>query len=157
MMPIKIRCIRSVLLASAVFPLLPCSLNAMSRAAIGSLGEPYLQESGAGAPLGKLNVPAAVMARHCLTMVSPRYPSAGDGSSTAAVVIVRVVVWKSGNVTPLRAISGPQGLQDEAMNTVRQWRYKPYALDGNPLDVTTDIQVEFDPAKPGGVVTHPGH
>ena len=156
MKQIKNRCVRSLLLVSAVVPLC-CSASAMKPSGIRLSAEPYLQESGAGAPLGKLNVPPAVMARHCLTMVSPTYPPATDGSATAAVVIVRVVIWKSGTVTPLRAISGPQGLQDEAMNTVRLWRYKPYALDGDPLDVTTDIQVEFDPAKPGGVVTHPGH
>jgi hypothetical protein len=43
------------------------------------------------------------------------------------------------------------------MNTVRLWRFKPFARDGEPLDVTTDVRVEFDPAKPGGVVTHPNH
>ena len=151
------RYIRSLLLASVVFPLLPDSASAMSSSAIRSPGDAYLQESAAGAPLGKLNVPAGVMAGHCLTMVSPTYPATAGDSPTAAIVIVRVVIWKSGNVTPLRAISGPQELQDEAMNTVRLWRYKPYARDGGPLDVTTDIQVEFDPAKPGGVVTHPSH
>ena len=104
--------------------------------------------------MGKLKASPAVMAGHCLTMVSPAYPPTAGDSPTAAIVVVRVVIWKSGNVTPLRAISGPQELQDEAMNTVRLWRYKPYARDGGPLDVTTDIQVEFDPAKPGGVDTH---
>jgi TonB family protein len=157
MKQIKIRCIGSLLLASAVFPQLSYSANAMRPSAIRSPGKFYLQESGAGAPLGKLNVPPAVMSRHCLTMVSPAYPPTADNAAKAATVIVRAVIWKSGSVTPLRAISGPQGLQDEAMNAVRLWRYKPYALDGDPLDVTTDIQVEFDPAKPAGVVTHPGH
>lgn len=153
----QIRYIRSLLLASVLFPLLPGSTSALSSSSIRWPGDPYLQESAAGAPLGKLNVPAAVMAGHCLTMVSPTYPSTVGDSPTAAIVIVRVVIWKSGSVTPLRAISGPQELQDEAMNTVRLWRYKPYARDGGPLDVTTDIQVEFNPAKPGGVITHPSH
>ena len=153
----QIKCIRSLLLASVVFPLLPGSTSAMSSSAVLSLGDLYLQDSAAGAPLGKLNVSPAVMAGHCLTMVSPTYPPTVGDSPTAAIVVVRAVIWKSGNVTPLRAISGPQELQDEAMNTLRQWRYKPYARDGGPLDVTTDIQVEFDPAKPGGVVTHPSH
>jgi TonB family protein len=153
----QIRCIRSLLLASVVFPLLPGSASALRLSAIRSPGGSYLQESGAGAPLGKLNVSSAVMAGHCITMVSPTYPPTAGDSPMAAMVVVRVVIWRSGNVTPLRAISGPQGLQDEAMNAVRLWKYKPFARDGGPLDVTTDIQVEFDPAKPGGVVTHPNH
>jgi TonB family protein len=153
----QISCIRSLLLASVVFRLVPDSASAVRPSAIRSPGDPYLQEGAAGAPLGKLNVPLSIMAGHCITMVSPEYPPAAADPPTAAIVIVRVVIWKSGNVTPLRAISGPQGLQDEAMTTVRLWRYKPYARDGEPLDVTTDIQVEFNPAKPGGLVTHPNH
>jgi protein TonB len=90
-------------------------------------------------------------------MVSPHYPQNAGGLPTASAVIVRVVIWKSGSVSPMRALSGPPSLQDEAMNTVRLWRYKPFARDGEALDVTTDIRVDFDPAKPGGVVTHPNH
>ncbi len=69
----------------------------------------FLQESGAGAPLGKLNVSAEVMAGHCLTMVSPTYPRLTDDSPKATSVIVRVVIWKSGIVSPaashLRTVS----------------------------------------------------
>jgi TonB family protein len=151
----QIRCIRSLLLASVVLHLLPESASAMRPSAIRSPSELYLQDSGAGAPIGKLNVSPQVMAGRCTTMVSPTYPQVAGDSPGAASVLLRVVIWKSGSVSPLRAISGPAALQDEAMNTVRRWRYKPFARDGEPLDVTTDIRVDFDPAKPGGVVTHP--
>ena len=67
----QIRYIRSLLLASVVFQLLPGSASAINPSTIRSPGDPYLQESAAGAPLGKLNVSPAVMAGHCLTMVSP--------------------------------------------------------------------------------------
>jgi protein TonB len=90
-------------------------------------------------------------------MVSPTYPQLTDDPPKATSVIVRVVIWKSGSVSPLRAISGPSALQDEAMNTVRLWRYRPFVRDGKPVDVTTDIRVEFDPAQPGGTVSHPTH
>jgi TonB family protein len=150
----QIRCVRSLLLAIVVLPLLPDSASAMRPLAMRSPGNPYLQESGAGAPLGKLNVPPKAMAGNCITMVSPNYPQTMGDSPKAATVIVRVVIWKSGNVTPLRVISGQTAFQDEAMNTVRLWKYKPFARDGELLDVTTDIAVDFDPAKPGGVVTH---
>ena len=153
----QIRCIRSLLLASVVFPLLPHSVSAMGPSAVRPAGALYLQDSGAGAPLGKLNVSPGVMAGHCITMVSPTYPATAGDSPTASTVVVRVVIWKSGTVSPMRAISGPTSLQDEAINTVRLWKYKPFARDGEPLDVTTDILVDFDPAKPGGVVSHPSH
>ena len=105
------------------------------------------------APLGKLNVPAKLMASRCITMVSPDYPPGLDRK--AASVVVRVVIWKSGDVSPMRVISGQPSLEAEAMNAVRLWHYRPYVREGEPLDVTTDVEVDFDPRRPGGMVSHP--
>jgi periplasmic protein TonB len=80
-----------------------------------------------------------------------------ENSRTPSTVIVRVVIWKSGSVSPLQAISGQSALQAAAINAVRGWKYKPFDRDGEPVDVTTEIPVDFDPAQPGGIVTHPNH
>jgi periplasmic protein TonB len=111
----------------------------------------------AGVSQGKFNVSADVMAGHCITMVSPNYRQTAGDLLEASFVIVRVVVSKSGTVSPVRAISGPPALQAEAMNAVRLWRYKPFLREGEPLDVTTDVRVDFTPGKPGGIVSHPNH
>ena len=111
-------------------------------------------QSGTGASLGRLNVPAETMAGHCLTMVSPQYPQAG-APLKPSTVIVRVVISKSGTVAPVRVVSGEPSLETEAMNAVRLWRYKPFMRDDEPIDVNTEIRVDFDPAKRGGIVTHP--
>jgi TonB family protein len=149
--------LRGALLASIVFPLLPHSASAFRAVVIGTEGGLYLQESGVGAPLGKLNVPSKAMGSHCLTMVSPSFPQTADGDPKASTVLVRVVIWKSGSVTPMRVVSGDPALESEAMNVVRLWRYKPYSQDGGAVDVTTDIQIVFDPKVPGGTITHPTH
>ncbi len=137
--------------------LLAQQVNAMRLAAIHSAGTPYLQESGAGAPLGKLNVPGQVMEGHCTTMVSPAYPQGDEVSRRPSTVVVRVVIWKSGSVYPMRVVSGDTSLEAQAMDAVRLWHFKPFLRDGEPMDVSTDIRVDFDPQKPGGVVTHPHH
>jgi len=111
-------------------------------------------QSGTGASLGKFNVPAETMAGHCLTMVSPQYPKTEDPLK-ASTVVLRVVISKFGTVSPVRVVSGDPSLETEAMNAVRLWRYKPFMRDDEPIDVSTDIGVDFDPAKPGGLVTHP--
>jgi TonB family protein len=111
-------------------------------------------QSGTGASLGKLNVPAETMAGHCLTMVSPQYPQI-EAPLKPSTVVVRVVISKSGTVSPVRVVSGEPSLETEAMNAVRLWHYKPFMRDDEPIDVTTDVRVDFDPAKPGGLVTHP--
>jgi TonB family protein len=149
--------LRGALLASIVFSLLPHSASALQPAAVAHVSGLYVQESGAGAPLGKLNVPSKIMDGHCITMISPSFPQTADDVPKASTVLVRVVIWKSGTVTPMRVVSGDPALETEAMNVVRLWRYKPYSREGEAVDVTTDIKVDFDPAKPGGVVTHPNH
>ena len=106
---------------------------------------------------GRINVPARVMAGNCITMVSPTYPQGAGDLRENSFVIVHVAISRSGTVFPMRVVSGPSRLQTEAMDAVRQWRYKPFLREGEPLDVTTDVRVEFIPGKPGGMVSHPNH
>jgi TonB family protein len=148
--------IRRLLAAGVVLSFLPYPASAIRPSAISSAIALHLQESGTGAPLGKLNVPAEMMARQCTTMVSPSYPQSMMNDAQSYTVFVRVVIWKSGNVSPMRVISGPLSLQDEAMKAVRLWRYRPYIRDEEPLDVTTDVKVNFVPGK-SGVVSHPNN
>jgi TonB family protein len=148
---------RGLFIASTTFCVLAGQSRLMPAAAIRSAGTAYLQESGTGAPLGKLIVAPGVMEGHCITKVTPVYPQADVTSRTKATVVVRVVIWKSGDVSPMRVVSGPASLEDEAMNAVRLWHYKPFVRDGEPIDVTTEIRVNFDPGKPGGIVTHLSH
>ncbi len=115
-----------------------------------------MQESGTGAPLGKLIVSPETMAGRCITRVSPNLPQ-GTGALNSYTVVVRAVIWKSGKVTPMHAVSGEPSLQAAAMDALRLWRYKPYARNGDLVDVTTDIRVDFSPGKPGGIITHPNH
>ena len=152
-----IRCLCRLPIAIIMLSALPNQARAVRLTAIPSAGAHYLQESGAGAPVGKLNVPPEVMESHCITMVSPTYPQTDGISRRHSTVVVRVVIWKSGSVYPMRAVSGDTSLEAEAMNAVRLWHYKPFLRDGEPIDVTTDIQVDFDAQKPGGIVTHPHH
>jgi TonB family protein len=117
----------------------------------------YLQESGAGAPVGKLIVPPEVMEGHCITKVSPLYPQTDGALRQRATVVVRAVIWKSGSVSPVRVVSGDSALETQATNAVRLWRYKPFVRDGQVMDVTTEIPVVFDPQTQGGMISHPKH
>jgi TonB family protein len=151
------RYIRRLLPASMVFFFLVGPTMAMRLAVNRFAGARYLQESGAGAPLGKLSVPAEKMASMCITMVSPIYPKIAGDTQKTSTVVVRAVIWKSGSVSPMRMVSGQPALQAAAMNAVRLWRYKPFTQDGAAIDVTTDIQVDFVPGKAGGMVSHPNN
>jgi TonB family protein len=92
----------------------------------------------------------------CTTKVSQRFQQIAAAERVPATVVVRVLVSTSGNVTPLRAVSGQPAFQAEAMNAVRLWHYKPYFReDGEAIEVTTDATVDFVPGRPAGMVTHP--
>jgi protein TonB len=108
----------------------------------------------AGVPMASIEVPAKMMVANCVTTVTPMTPA--DLLEKSAVV-VRVVVSKTGSVYPINVVSGPSALQAEAMNTVRLWRYIPYSRGGEVLNVNTEVQVDFIPRAPGGMVSHPKH
>jgi TonB family protein len=152
-----VRCMRGLFIASTTFCVFAAQSRVMQAAAMRAAGTAYLQESGAGVPLGKLIVAPGVMEGHCITKVSPAYPQADVTSRTKATVVVRVVIWKSGSVSPVRVVSGDSSLEVQATNAVRLWRYKPFLRDGEAMDVTTDISVDFDPQTQGGMISHPKH
>ena len=148
---------RGLVIASTAFCVLASQSRAMRPAAIHSAGKAYLQESGAGAPVGKLIVAPEVMDGHCITKVSPIYPQIDGALRQRATVVVRAVIWKSGSVSPVRVVSGDSTMEAQATNAVRLWRYKPFVRDGQMMDVTTDISVVFDPQTQGGMISHPKH
>jgi protein TonB len=54
-----------------------------------------------------------------------------------------VTISKEGNVTNPKVLSGDRVLSQAALEAVRQWRYKPYFLDGAPVEIQTQITVNF--------------
>jgi outer membrane biosynthesis protein TonB len=115
------------------------------------------QTSSSGATVGRLFVPGNVMDGNCTTRVSPRYPS-GTANPKPATITLRVVIGKSGAVSPMYRISGPPELEAEAMDAVRLWTCKPYMRgkgpDAVPIDVLTDLKATFTPGQPPGTITH---
>jgi len=67
-------------------------------------------------------------------------------------VVLQAVVGKGGQVSELRILSGPPMLQQAALDAVKQWVYRPYLLNGSPVEVMTTVNVVFQipdlPAKP---------
>jgi protein TonB len=58
-------------------------------------------------------------------------------------VVLATVIGKDGRIKDLRVISGPIALRDAALNAVQQWRYRPYILKGQPVEVHTTLTVSF--------------
>jgi len=75
--------------------------------------------------------------------VQPRYPPAALAVHTQGAVQIEATINKEGNVINLKVLSGDPVLAHAALEAVRQWRYKPYYLDGEPVEIETQITVNF--------------
>ena len=75
--------------------------------------------------------------------VQPKYPSAALSLHAQGAVQIEATINKEGFVTNPRVISGAPVLAQAAVAAVRQWRYKPYYLDGQPVEIQTQITVNF--------------
>jgi len=75
--------------------------------------------------------------------VQPKYPQAALSVRAQGAVQIEATINKEGNVTNLKVLSGDPVLARAALEAVRQWRYKPYYLDGEPVEIQTQITVNF--------------
>jgi TonB family protein len=75
--------------------------------------------------------------------VNPTYPVQAKKDRVTGAVVLAASIGKDGAVEKLRVVSGPSALQHAALDAVRQWRYQPYLLNGNPIVVKTNITVRF--------------
>jgi protein TonB len=84
-----------------------------------------------------------VAAANLIHQVQPIYPPIAKTAHIQGTVVLHAIIGKDGTVQDLQYISGPPLLMPNAMSAVRQWRYKPTMLNGDPVDVDTTISVVF--------------
>lgn len=75
--------------------------------------------------------------------VEPVYPKIALAARIMGVVQLHAIIGKDGNIKELEAISGHPMLIQPAMDAVRQWHYRPYLLNGEAVEVETNISVTF--------------
>jgi periplasmic protein TonB len=75
--------------------------------------------------------------------VNPKYPPAALATRTQGAVEIEATITRDGSVTNLKVLKGDPILARAALDAVRQWRYKPYYLDGQPVEIDTQITVNF--------------
>lgn len=73
----------------------------------------------------------------------PAYPRLAIAARTQGTVIIQALIGRDGVIGNLRVLSGPSILVAAAIEAVRQWRYQPTLLNGEPVEVITEIDVNF--------------
>jgi protein TonB len=74
---------------------------------------------------------------------APEYPAHARSAHIEGTVILRVIVAKDGNVKDVQVISGDPELRAAAVDAVRKWRFKPQTADGEPIEASTFVGVNF--------------
>jgi len=75
--------------------------------------------------------------------VPPKYPDAARNAGIQGVVVLKALIDKDGNVEDVTLISGHSWLAPAAIDAVKQWKYKPFLLNGEPVWVETQVTVNF--------------
>jgi periplasmic protein TonB len=91
-----------------------------------------------------LSIVSRVMAGNLLEKTVPQYPAIARAARIQGTVVLQATIAKDGTIQNLRVINGPPMLQQAALDAVRSWRYKPYLLNGEPVEVETTINVVFN-------------
>ena len=97
----------------------------------------------AKAPVTRMRVSAGVTTGMLLKKVEPVYPLQAKDAHIQGTVILHAIIDKQGNISSLTPVTGPQELISSATDAVRQWKYRPYLLKGQPIELDTTIQVMY--------------
>jgi protein TonB len=73
----------------------------------------------------------------------PIYPPLAKTAHVAGTVELHATISTNGTIKDLRAVSGPAMLRQAAVDAVRNWRYQPYKLNSQPVEVETTINIVF--------------
>jgi periplasmic protein TonB len=74
---------------------------------------------------------------------NPKYPEKAREQRIQGLVVLQVIVSPEGSITGLTLVSGDPLLTPAAIKAVKKWKYKPYLLNGQPVEVETTVQVNF--------------
>jgi len=91
----------------------------------------------------RVRVSQGVSVGRLINKVEPVYPPLARNARVQGQVVLTAIISKDGIIQDLRVLSGHPLLVQAALDAVRQWRYKPYLLNGEPVEVETTVTVNF--------------
>ena len=108
-----------------------------------------IASAGAVAALPKIATPqrvrvsSGVQSGLLVRKVQPVYPPLARQARIQGTVVLQAQISKTGDIENLQLVSGHPMLAPAAIEAVKQWKYKPYLLNGEPVEVETTVQVNF--------------
>ncbi len=137
-----VRTIASVHTDSQDKPIVPVVLRKVTIVAEGqSLPAPDAPQSPG--TVRRINISAGAAVGMLETHPAPPYPVEAKQAGVSGTVVLETLIGTDGKVEELKVVSGPEPLQQAALDTVKTWRYRPYLLNGQPVEVRTTVNVVF--------------
>jgi protein TonB len=108
-----------------------------------------IASAGSTAALPKIATPQRVRVSQgvstgmLIRKVPPTYPPLARQARIQGSVVLQAQISKNGDIENLQLVSGHPMLAPAAIEAVKQWKYKPYLLNGEPVEVETTVQVNF--------------
>lgn len=90
-----------------------------------------------------VNVSAHIMAANVLLAPQPSYPKLASLTRMQGEVVMKAIISKEGTIEDVHVINGHRLLRSAATHAVRNWRYRPYLINGHPVEVATTVSVDF--------------
>jgi periplasmic protein TonB len=104
---------------------------------------PVLAKTPEPTPVKRVRVPSRVADANLIHDVPPQYPPEAGRARIEGTVVLMAVIGKDGTVQDVRVESGLPILAQAAIEAVKQWRYRPYMIDGEPVEVDSRITINF--------------
>jgi protein TonB len=97
----------------------------------------------ASPPHAVVTIPAGVAVGMLLQRTIALYPAAAKAAHVSGTVVLQVTISKTGTIEDLHVVTGPPMLQQSVLGAVKTWRYRPYLINGEPVEVETTVNAIF--------------
>ena len=104
---------------------------------------PALAKTPEPTPVKRIRVASRVAEANLIRDVAPTYPPEAGRARVEGTVVLMAVIGKDGSVQDVRVESGLPLLAQAAIDAVKQWRYRPYLLNGEPVEIDSRITINF--------------
>jgi protein TonB len=94
-------------------------------------------------PASSIRVSAGVQQGLLISRIEPRYSEIARKTRIQGDVVLAAIIGRDGRIENLHVLSGHPMLAETALDAVKQWRYRPYMLGVEPVEVETQITVRF--------------
>jgi TonB family protein len=123
----------------------PGGSPAMANGSLSSIAAPppNLPAPSPPAPTGPIRVGGNILPPKLVSSVLPVYPPIAQQAGVTGAVVVDTTIGKDGRIAKMKVISGPELLRQSALNALRQWKYEPSKLNGQPISVEMVISIQF--------------